>query len=55
MQTATTLQHAHHWVIAEPSGAVSEGVCRVCQARRLFNNAPPEAGVTTRAEREFAA
>lgn len=48
-------EHAHHWVIAEPKGAVSEGICRYCQARRLFQNAPTEAVVTTRAEREFAA
>jgi len=55
MELTTKPAHAHHWVIAEPEGAMSEGVCVTCQARRLFRNAPVEAIVTTRAEREFAA
>jgi hypothetical protein len=50
-----TKPHAHHWVIAEPQGALSEGVCVRCQARRIFRNAPTEVTVTTRSEREFAA
>jgi hypothetical protein len=55
MDTASKSEHAHHWVIAEPTGMMSEGVCRVCQERRLFRNSPIETSVTTRAEREFAA
>lgn len=55
MDTTSKREHAHHWMIAEPTGSMSEGVCSLCQARRLFRNAPPEAIVTTRGEREFAA
>lgn len=55
MEPANKTVHAHHWVIAEPAGALSEGVCVGCHARRLFRNAPAEAIVTTRGEREFAA
>lgn len=55
MDMPSKQEHAHHWVIAEPTGSLSEGVCRFCHAHRLFRNAPPEASVTTRGEREFAA
>jgi hypothetical protein len=30
--------HRHHWVIAEPSGPSSAGVCKYCQALRVFRN-----------------
>lgn len=38
--------HAHHWRIAEATGATSAGVCRVCGMERLFDNweKEPEAG-----------
>jgi hypothetical protein len=55
MDIASKIEHAHHWVIAEPTGMMSEGVCLHCHARKLFRNAPIETNVTTRAEREFAA
>jgi len=28
----------HRWLIASPNGPTSEGVCRVCGARRDFRN-----------------
>jgi hypothetical protein len=28
----------HHWIIETPSGRTSAGVCRVCGARREFQN-----------------
>ena len=31
--------HAHHWVIEAPSGAESNGVCRICGEQRSFKNA----------------
>ena len=30
--------HAHHWRIATPEGAISRGVCQVCGAEREFRN-----------------
>jgi len=29
---------AHHWLIESPSGESSEGVCKLCGARRRFSN-----------------
>ena len=31
-------EHAHHWMIGDQHGPVSEGVCKVCGAGRDFNN-----------------
>ena len=28
----------HHWIIDEPSGPISEGVCRRCSAVKKFKN-----------------
>lgn len=28
----------HHWIIESPSGRTSTGVCRICGARRDFQN-----------------
>ena len=28
----------HHWQIETPAGETSEGVCKLCGARRLFAN-----------------
>ncbi|MEP6871750.1 MAG: hypothetical protein ABI939_07855 [Anaerolineaceae bacterium] len=40
MQAVTVVSpiHHHHWVIAEPSGHLSIGVCKHCQALRTFQN-----------------
>jgi len=29
---------AHHWMITEPDGTTSEGVCRYCGVARMFWN-----------------
>ena len=34
----------HHWLIEEPLGATSEGVCRLCGGKRSFLNYWPEPG-----------
>jgi len=31
-------EHAHHWMIGDQDGPVSEGVCKFCGAGRDFNN-----------------
>jgi hypothetical protein len=28
----------HRWLIASPNGPTSEGICRLCGARRAFRN-----------------
>lgn len=28
----------HHWIINEPDGPTSEGVCKKCGAKKLFPN-----------------
>lgn len=30
--------HARHWMIDSPAGPTSQGVCRTCNATRLFEN-----------------
>jgi hypothetical protein len=45
MQNATTAQaqnHAHHWIIDEAVGPMSNGRCRNCGAEREFRNFPEE-------------
>lgn len=37
----------HHWVIGSPTGAVSLGVCKNCNAEREFS-AVPERGWVSR-------
>ena len=34
----------HHWVIDQPNGPTSTGVCRVCEKVREFKNSPEEHG-----------
>jgi hypothetical protein len=48
-------EHQHHWVIAEPNGHWSAGVCKLCQTQRQFRNWLPEADFITREERSMAA
>ena len=31
-------KHAHHWIIEEPTGPVSKGVCKLCGASQEFSN-----------------
>jgi len=47
--TATHPTHVHHWLIEEPLGPTSLGVCRDCGAERTFRNYPAEE-VLVRAE-----
>jgi len=49
------MDHHHHWLIAEPEGATSTGVCKQCGEVRVFRNWLPEADVITRTERVLAA
>ena len=47
--------HAHHWVIGEPEGPVSRGVCKTCGAARDFRNWLEEIDfITTDEERRAA-
>ncbi len=39
-QTATECQH--HWRIASPNGATSQGICKRCGAEREFPNSTNE-------------
>lgn len=34
--------HVHHWIIAEPAGSTSEGVCKTCKVTRDFKNGTEE-------------
>jgi hypothetical protein len=47
--------HAHHWKIAEASGPFSDGVCRVCGARKPFRNWLPDTDFITNEEHRLAA
>lgn len=38
----------HHWLIAPPNGATSQGVCIKCNAERTFSNSSPEYTITER-------
>ncbi len=41
----------HYWVIQQPSGRYSEGVCKLCHGTRQFQNWLPESDFLTRNER----
>lgn len=32
----------HHWIIAPPLGPESEGICKICGERRMFQNSIEE-------------
>lgn len=36
MNAAPAVCVAHHWLIESPAGPTCEGVCRKCNARRIF-------------------
>jgi len=36
--------HSHHWIIDEPNGPVSSGLCKICFDRRDFRNSSEESG-----------
>lgn len=41
-ETLSRTQHAHHWLIEEPTGPTSQGHCLDCGAEKLFRNWPAE-------------
>ncbi len=41
----------HHWVIQQPNGRYSKGVCKLCHGSRRFQNWLPETDFLTRNER----
>jgi hypothetical protein len=47
--------HAHRWLIDEPNGPMSMGVCKVCGASKEFRNWIEQADYSTATERELAA
>ena len=47
--------HAHRWLIEEPNGPVSLGVCRVCKAEKIFRNWLEEGDFITNEEYRAAA
>lgn len=52
---AIDTDHAHRWVIDEPNGPVSRGVCKVCKAEKPFKNWLSETDFITNAEYQLAA
>jgi hypothetical protein len=57
MEELTTVKpdHAHHWRIDEASGPESEGICRVCGAKKRFRNWLSEMDFVTNEEHRQAA
>ncbi len=50
-----TVDHAHHWILGEPSGPVTTGMCKRCGATREFRNWLQEIDfITTDDERRAA-
>ncbi|MCB9487066.1 MAG: hypothetical protein R3B97_16845 [Dehalococcoidia bacterium] len=48
--------HRHHWLIDEPEGSSSRGVCKHCQESRYFRNWLAETDfLTSRESRELSA
>ena len=53
--TVEPADHAHHWVLGEPSGPVTTGICKRCGATREFRNWLQEIDfITTDDERRAA-
>jgi hypothetical protein len=53
--TAVRPDHAHRWLIGEPNGPTSLGVCRICKAEKIFRNWLEEADFITNEEHRQAA
>jgi hypothetical protein len=47
--------HAHRWLIDEPRGPFSRGVCRVCGAEKQFRNWLAETDFITNTEHRLVA
>ena len=54
-QQAETKEHAHHWVINEANGPLSEGVCKRCGVAKAFKNWLEETDFITNEEHRIAA
>ncbi len=48
-------EHAHRWLIEEPSGPMSRGVCKLCGANKEFKNWLSEGDFITNEEHRIAA
>ena len=51
----TPLEHAHHWIIEEPSGPLSGGRCKSCGASKAFKNWLADGDFITNEEHRAAA
>jgi hypothetical protein len=49
------VDHAHHWILGEPGGPVTTGVCKRCGATREFRNWIQEIDFITSDEERRAA
>ena len=50
-----TAAHLHRWLIDEPNGPTSDGVCKACGARKQFKNWLPDTDFLTNEEHRSAA
>lgn len=48
-------EHAHHWLIEEASGAISQGRCKTCGATKDFKNWISDTDFITNEEHRLAA
>jgi hypothetical protein len=55
VKTVAVARHMHRWRIDEPSGPVSDGVCKTCGATKQFRNWLPDMDFTTNTEYRMAA
>ena len=57
MEATTIIEsdHAHRWLIDEPNGPVSRGVCKICKAEKPFRNWLVETDFITNTEAQLAA
>ena len=47
--------HPHRWLIEEPQGATSTGVCRICGTEKIFRNWLESCDFITNTEHRMAA
>ena len=47
------MNHAHHWVIDTPNGALSQGKCRHCGAEQLFRNSEQDTVLSVDRNRHY--
>lgn len=53
--TEPAAEHPHRWIIEEPSGATSRGVCRICGTEKEFRNWLESSDFITNTEHRMAA